>query len=201
MSVRAVNLFHDLDVGGIVLAVRNITRQQELLDELRAARSRATEQLETLRQELSRLTAERVAHGHASTAGRPTAPALWLDPTEDGRKCTRPERSLLDGAFVHVDVLDEMVGDVGDRQLVCDEVDAFLGELADRLTAIFDAAHDADLIVLEDLVEMLGSSSQVVGAHALARASAGSAAGSCTIGNLADVARATTAALKAWMVE
>lgn len=201
VSVRAVNLFHDLDVGGIVLSVRNNTRQQALLDELRAARFRATEQLDALRAELNRLMAERAAAGHHVAPRAPTAPALAVGPVAHGCDGAQIARLQRDGAVVITDVLDEMAVDVGDRQLVCDVVAAFLAELDDRLAAIFDAAHDADLIALEDLVDMLSSSSQVVGAHALSDASADYAAGTCTIGELADVARSTAAALRRWTVE
>ena len=118
VSVRVVNLFHDLDVGGIVLSVRNTTRQQALLDELRAARFRAMEQVEALRQEVARLTAERAPYLHAATRMRPSAPALWVDPVDDGGEHAVGEGSWPDGAVVHLEVLDGLTGDMGDRKIL-----------------------------------------------------------------------------------
>jgi hypothetical protein len=100
---------------------------------------------------------------------------------------------------VRLDLLDELVVDVGDRAIVCDVIDAYLGELDRRLASIFDAAHDRDIVELELAVSRLAASSRVIGADAVRAAIGAFAAGTCPFGDVVDTANRTRAALRGWV--
>lgn len=191
VSVRATNLFHDLDVTGIVLSARNITRRRALFDELRAARYRAAEEVTRLRAELA-LVNDRQG---------PTASFTYdsFGPHgEAGDPATAVEAWEV-AETVRLDLLDELVVDVGDRAIVCDVIDAYLGELDRRLASIFDAAHDRDIVELELAVSRLAASSRVIGADAVRAAIGAFAAGTCPFGDVVDTANRTRAALRGWV--
>lgn len=186
VSVRAINLFHDLDVGGIVLSARNTTRRRALFDELRAARHRATEEVARLRAELAALT-DRLA---------PEAAPQYESFVSELEGHVEPASAA---DVVRIDLLDELVIDVGDRAIVCDVIDAYLDELDRRLASIFDAAHDRDVVELELAVSRLAASSRVIGADAMRTVCAAFAAGTQPFGDVVDAANRTRAALRGWV--
>jgi PAS domain S-box-containing protein len=190
VSVRATNLFHDPDVAGIVLSARNITRRRALFDELRAARCRASEEATRLRAELDRVK---------GCLGAPPAPRY--DSFVVDRHANDRTAAVAAAHVVRFDLLDELVIDVGDRAIVCDVIDAYLGELDVRLGSIFDAAHDRDIVELELAVSRLAASSRVIGADAMRVACGAFAAGTTPFGDVVVAANRTRAALHSWVAD
>ena len=190
VSVRATNLFHDPDIAGIVLSARNITRRRALFDELRSARHRATEEAARLRAELDRMKS------YLGAAPAPRYDSFVVDRDANDRIAT-----VAAAHVVRLDLLDELVTDVGDRVIVCDVIDAYLGELDPRLGSIFDAAHDRDIVELELAVSRLAASSRVIGADAMRVACGAFAAGASPFGDVVVTANRTRAALRSWVAD
>lgn len=97
--------------------------------------------------------------------------------------------------------LDRLVDELGDRSVVIDVIDAYLGELDRRVDSIIDAVRSGDVKKVRQLIHTLAPGSEWLGVTAVTTACRAFALGECDARELRTTAAEAAENLRKWAIE